>query len=599
MTLKDTINGVVKPKVYDEGDKTGLLISEDFAKKPERAAMLKSRSRIENVQGNDLNIEISQRDIDKAAKKYHKEMRNRRRQQNGGNEAAQLQHGFLPVLTQVLFNEIQEQDQEVHQETQAEMRPRSRLRSHLKHPKHRRPQMANHEHGQRRERPRERANQAAQEASSRRLEHLKQRPEGVVRRVEDYETLNHQPFRTQEELLQEAAHIRLGNPMQLRLQDEQAQIANDELSHKARRRQKHAIRQHTWLENPELSLESEESDSRQRCHKNTRQHQQSPESTQDTSSRQRHQRNHRQAQGPRGDPPQSSETVSVPCTRHNRQRRPQAGQAQIWEEGSDTPSRQRRQRHLAQQHGPPESPHSTDSESRLRHIVQQQSLQVPGEGHFALHQGTNLGIIQTHLGSPILNDLVSEELRANQRRPRVHNSPRILHPCDRLSSSEENTPQNTPSQEDRPPSDEYYAGNEAEIPPYHATLHKYLDLISYDPRVVPCLRVNRSLIKSNDKLSESIFQFLKFNLFPESIDPWEISHIDDQHYDDLIPDLIPVETDSSDVLPNIPYESHYRHHNNMVPQVTSDDDYEYALYLSTLENNVHNYATGMGSTVRG
>lgn len=596
MTLKDTINGVVKPNLYDEGNKTGLLISEDVAGKSVRAAMPKSRSRIENVQSNDLNIEISQRDIDKAAKKYHKEMKVRRRQQNGGNEAAQLQHGFLSVLTQVLFSEIQEQQQEVKQEVQQEMRPRSRLRSHLKNPKHRRSQMANNEHGHRRERPQERENQAAQESSLRRLKHLKQHPEGFVGCLEDYESLSRQSFRTQE-LLQEASHIRLGNPMQVRLQDEQAQVANDELSHKTRRHQKHAIRQHTSLENAELSLESEENGSRQRRHKHTRQHQKCLETSPGASS---NQRNHRQVLDPQGEPPWSSEIVSVTRTRHNRQRRPQADQTQIWEEIPETSSIQRRQRHLAQQHGPPGSParsHATDSESRLKQIVQQLS-QVPDEPHFASHQGTDSGPIQTHLRSPILNDVINEELRASQRKPRSHNSPRILHPCDRHPSSDD-TPQSTPSQEDRPPSDEYYAGNEAEIPPYHATLHKYLDLISYDPRVVPCLRVNRSLIRSNDKLTESIFQFLKFNLFPESIDPWEISHIDDQHYDDLIPDLIPLETDSSDVLPNIPYESHYSHHNNMVPQIISDDDYEYALYLSTLENNVHNYATGIGSIVRG
>lgn len=94
MTLKDTINGVVKPNLYDEGNKTGLLISEDVAGKSVRAAMPKSRSRIENVQSNDLNIEISQRDIDKAAKKYHKEMKVRRRQQNGGMKLHSYNMGF-------------------------------------------------------------------------------------------------------------------------------------------------------------------------------------------------------------------------------------------------------------------------------------------------------------------------------------------------------------------------------------------------------------------------------------------------------------------------------------------------------------------------
>ena len=602
MTLKNTVNGVVKPKVYEEGYQHEMLISEDVARKSERAAVPKSRSYFENLQDNDLNIEISQKDIDKAAKRYQKEMRNRRRHRSGGDEVSQLQPGFLPVLTQVLFNEIQDQQpgiqQEVYEEAQPEIHTRSQ-RSHLKHPKHRRCQMAKHEHEQRRERPQERENQGAQEPSSRRLKHLKERSEGLVACLEENGMLNRQQFRTQEELLQKT-HIRLGNPIQLGLQDEQTQIANNELSRKPRRRQKHGIQQDTSLDNPGALLESGKNNSRQRRHKHTRQPQQSSGSAEDISSRQRHHNNHRHVHDLLGESPRASETGPVSRTRHNRQRRPRAEQAQIWEENPESPSRQRRQRRLAQQHGPPESPtqsHATDSESRLRRIVQQQSPQARDEGHF--HQRTHSGQMQTQLRSPILNDVANEEFQAGQRRQRVHNSPRILHPCDRLSSSEEESPQTTPSQDDRPPSDEYYAGNEAEIPPYHATLHKYLDLISYDPRIVPCLRVNRSLIKNNDKLSESIFQFLKFNLFPESIDPWEISHIDDQHYDDLIPDLIPVETDSSDVLPNMPYEPHYRHHNNMVPQIISDDDYEYALYLSTLENNVHNYATGIGSTVRG
>lgn len=147
------------------------------------------------------------------------------------------------------------------------------------------------------------------------------------------------------------------------------------------------------------------------------------------------------------------------------------------------------------------------------------------------------------------------------------------------------------SDEDEPPVDEYYLGNEEEIPPYHATLHKYLDLMSFDPRIVPCLRVNRALIKNNDSLSQFITQFLKFNLFPESVDPWEISHINDQDYDDLIPELIPVESNSPDLttpdLPtsNILYEPNYRYDGSSVPQVISDDDYQYALYISTREDN--------------
>lgn len=603
MTFKDTINGIVKPKVNEDSVyNTGMLVSEDTTRKTDRAAMSKSRSRIENVQYNDLNIEIDQKDIDRAAKKYHKEMRSRRKEQNRERETSQLQHGFLPVSAEVLITENKEE----RPETQQEIRPRSRLRSHLRQQKHRRSQMANMERG-RRQKPQETENLGTQEPTVRRLKQKKQHLAKIDHL--DYPGAVSSVFRTQEELTSEAAHKHFGNSKQLRLNnDERGQGTDEELIHRNQRRQKkHSIRQHTLLETLEVPSKPEETSPRQRRQKHPRQRQQDPsEPTQDATSRQRHQHNHEQVRDSQGEESWILETVPVPelvpvpHSRNNRLRHPQANRVQsdrvqsngahLLGDSPETSSRQRRHQHLAQQHAPPESPiqlRTTDSESRLRHILHQQ---LPPN-----HQVSHPELFQRRLRSPI-NDVATELPESSQRRPRVQNSSRILHPCDRISFSEDDIPQSS-SQEDLPPFDEYYAGNEAEIPPYHATLHKYLDLISYDPRVVPCLRVNRALIKSNDKLSESIFQFLKFNLFPESIDPWEISHIDDQYYDDLIPELIPVETDSSDVLPNIPYEPHYRHHNDVMPRIISDDDYEYALYLSSLENNVHTHTMNISSTI--
>lgn len=614
MAFKDTINGMVRPKLNEEGvDNSGMIFPDDTNRKTDRAAISKSRSRIENVQYNDLNIEIDQRDIDRAAKKYHKEIRSRRKEQKKEGERSQLQHRSLSASSQVLFTEIQEQNPEMQ-----DIQPSFRLWPHLRHQNHKRPQMANTDHA-RRQRTRETENLDSLEPTGRRLKQ-KKKPVGSSRgHLDDRGSLTCRAFHTQEELSKEATHKHIGSPKQLRLKnDQREQNANDELSHRTRKCQKHPIRQYSLLETLEISSEPEGANRRQRRQKQQRQQ----EPVQDSTTRQRHQHNHEKVQDLQGEESWILETVPVPDpvpvphSRHNGLRLPQANRVQanriqsdrsqfseaqrsdhmhLLEDSPEISSRQRRQRHLVQQHGPPDSPiqsHAADSESRLSHILHQQ---LPHS-----HQGFHPEMLQRRLRSPI-NEVGNEGLQVCQRRPRIQNSPRILHPSDRIPFSEDNTPKESPTQEDLPPSDEYYAGNEAEIPPYHATLHKYLDLISYDPRVVPCLRVNRALIKSNDKLSESIFQFLKFNLFPESIDPWEISHIDDQHYDDLIPELIPVETDSSDVLPSMPYEPHYGHHNNVIPQIISDDDYEYALYLSSLENNVHNHNHNMniGSTIRG
>lgn len=78
-----------------------------------------------------------------------------------------------------------------------------------------------------------------------------------------------------------------------------------------------------------------------------------------------------------------------------------------------------------------------------------------------------------------------------------------------------------------------------EIPPYREKLHKYLDLVSYDERFTPILRVNRYLIHGDTDLVDAIVQFSLSNLLPQTTDLWNISHIDDTEYESMIPALIP------------------------------------------------------------
>lgn len=89
-----------------------------------------------------------------------------------------------------------------------------------------------------------------------------------------------------------------------------------------------------------------------------------------------------------------------------------------------------------------------------------------------------------------------------------------------------------------PPKDEYSIIEE-DIPPYRAQLHRYLDLISYDERFTPILRVNRYLVNTDSELTSAINKFAKFNLLPRQTDLWAISHVDDNEYESMIPALIP------------------------------------------------------------
>ncbi|PIS56998.1 hypothetical protein CJI97_000021 [Candidozyma auris] len=89
-----------------------------------------------------------------------------------------------------------------------------------------------------------------------------------------------------------------------------------------------------------------------------------------------------------------------------------------------------------------------------------------------------------------------------------------------------------------PPRDEYSTVDE-DIPPYREKLHKYLDLVAYDERFAPVLRVNRYLVSGQEDLIEAINQFSSSNLLPKKMDLWNISHVDDSEYENMIPVLIP------------------------------------------------------------
>lgn len=144
----------------------------------------------------------------------------------------------------------------------------------------------------------------------------------------------------------------------------------------------------------------------------------------------------------------------------------------------------------------------------------------------------------------------------------------------------------TPSTLPEDSSDEVpeYDVNDIEIPPYRASLHKYLDLMSFDPRFVPCLRINRSLVRNHDKLQESIHEFKRFNKLPNSVDLWKINHVDDAHFDDILPDLIP--------YPLPPRQRHETNHESELQphELQAINDYDYALFLEQQEQAMaHQY----------
>ncbi|KAM9894229.1 hypothetical protein OXX79_008843 [Metschnikowia pulcherrima] len=68
-----------------------------------------------------------------------------------------------------------------------------------------------------------------------------------------------------------------------------------------------------------------------------------------------------------------------------------------------------------------------------------------------------------------------------------------------------------------PPRDEYTIVDN-NIPPYRSQLHRYLDLVSYDERFGPVLRVNRHLVHGDNDLHAAIARLTRCNLLPQNTD---------------------------------------------------------------------------------
>lgn len=90
----------------------------------------------------------------------------------------------------------------------------------------------------------------------------------------------------------------------------------------------------------------------------------------------------------------------------------------------------------------------------------------------------------------------------------------------------------------RPPPLDEYSEIVDEIPPYREALHKFVDVVLFDLRFGPILRVNRFLIKDDIVLQNTIENFEKFQVIPRNINLNAICHIDDDEYDAMIPALL-------------------------------------------------------------
>lgn len=90
----------------------------------------------------------------------------------------------------------------------------------------------------------------------------------------------------------------------------------------------------------------------------------------------------------------------------------------------------------------------------------------------------------------------------------------------------------------RPPPLDEYSEFIDESPPYRETLHKNVDVVLFDLRFGPILRVNRFLIRDDLVLKSIIESFEKCQVIPRNIDLLSICHIDDDEYDAMIPTLL-------------------------------------------------------------
>ncbi|CUM67785.1 uncharacterized protein PRCAT00005490001 [Priceomyces carsonii] len=164
-------------------------------------------------------------------------------------------------------------------------------------------------------------------------------------------------------------------------------------------------------------------------------------------------------------------------------------------------------------------------------------------------------------------------------------TPSILQFRDDSMDSHRDIGEPSPNSTEEPPLDEYGFFDD-EIPPYRPTLHKYLDLISFDPRFAPVLRVNKTLVKNDKVLKNSIANFKKYNMLPSEVDLWKIHHVDDKEFDTIIPDLIPepIRRDTR-INQHLGNQRLYNLQNGTsIPFETEEQEIQYALYLSLLEN---------------
>lgn len=192
----------------------------------------------------------------------------------------------------------------------------------------------------------------------------------------------------------------------------------------------------------------------------------------------------------------------------------------------------------------PESRHTSPSQGARQRIRGQPSPRLRS-GFTPQHSSRSMGVLPLNeqndsgLSTPPTspNDETAEALaevfeaeRHRQRflKPRYISSPR-------QASLNAVAPHN-PLPNAEPPKDEYTLDDET--PPYCALLHKYLDLVSYDERFSPCLRVNRYLVTREEELNKAIDKLTRCNLLPTRTNLWHVSHVDDNDYERVIPALI-------------------------------------------------------------
>ncbi|ABN67436.2 hypothetical protein PICST_32772 [Scheffersomyces stipitis CBS 6054] len=132
----------------------------------------------------------------------------------------------------------------------------------------------------------------------------------------------------------------------------------------------------------------------------------------------------------------------------------------------------------------------------------------------------------------------SQRTGSNQRASNQRTRERRLRRRRRRTSSDVESIPSLP-----PPQDEYtdiHPYLHEDSPPYREKLHKYVDLISFDPRyTIPVLRFNKALINNDKKLQKCIKKLSQFNLLPSEINLWDVDQVDDREFYAVLPSLLP------------------------------------------------------------